>query len=200
MQELAEGLWRWTAPHPDWRQAAPGSSGDWAPDVGCGLHLTGDRATFFDPLLPEDVAGFWELADALVGAREVHVLTTVRWHARSREELITRYRASTSRARGALAPDVVPFRVPGAQEVIFWIPAVGALVPGDRLIGDGDGGLQVCPQSWIEDLPSQITVTDLRERLRPLLELPVQHVLVSHGEPVLGDGRVALRRALIGSD
>ena len=128
------------------------------------------------------------------------MLTTVRWHARSREELITRYRASTSRARGALAPDVVPFRVPGAQEVIFWIPAVGALVPGDRLIGDGDGGLQVCPQSWIEDLPSQITVTDLRERLRPLLELPVQHVLVSHGEPVLGDGRVALRRALIGSD
>jgi hypothetical protein len=32
--------------------------------------------------------------------------------------------------------------------------------------------------------------------MRPLLELPIERVLVSHGEPVLHDGRAALARAL----
>jgi hypothetical protein len=34
------------------------------------------------------------------------------------------------------------------------------------------------------------------ERLRPLLELPVERVLVTHGEPVLKDARAALEQAL----
>jgi hypothetical protein len=34
------------------------------------------------------------------------------------------------------------------------------------------------------------------ERIRPLLDLPIETVLVSHGEPVLGGGRKALARAL----
>jgi hypothetical protein len=32
--------------------------------------------------------------------------------------------------------------------------------------------------------------------MRPLLDLPIEMVLVSHGEPVLSDGRHALARAL----
>jgi hypothetical protein len=32
--------------------------------------------------------------------------------------------------------------------------------------------------------------------LRPLLDLPVEHVLVSHGAPVLGGGKAALERVL----
>jgi hypothetical protein len=36
----------------------------------------------------------------------------------------------------------------------------------------------------------------LRAALRPLLELPVESVLVSHGEPVLENGRDAIARAL----
>jgi hypothetical protein len=39
-------------------------------------------------------------------------------------------------------------------------------------------------------------VEGLKERLRPLLELPVELVLVSHGEPVLQDGHAALSKAL----
>ena len=35
-----------------------------------------------------------------------------------------------------------------------------------------------------------------RERLRPLLELPIERVVVSHGEPVLAGGRDALAEAL----
>ena len=36
----------------------------------------------------------------------------------------------------------------------------------------------------------------LARLMRPLLELPIERVLVSHGEPVLRDGRAALARAL----
>ena len=36
----------------------------------------------------------------------------------------------------------------------------------------------------------------LREALRPLLDLPVELVLASHGEPVLADGHAALAHPL----
>jgi hypothetical protein len=45
-------------------------------------------------------------------------------------------------------------------------------------------------------LGNGLTTAGLRELLRPLLELPVERVLVSHGEPVLRDGHAALRRLL----
>jgi hypothetical protein len=38
--------------------------------------------------------------------------------------------------------------------------------------------------------------SQLRKALRPLLDLPVEMVLVSHGEPVLSSGREAIVRAL----
>jgi hypothetical protein len=41
-----------------------------------------------------------------------------------------------------------------------------------------------------------MTVEELRDALRPLLDLPVELVLVSHGEPVLAQGRDALAEAL----
>jgi hypothetical protein len=37
---------------------------------------------------------------------------------------------------------------------------------------------------------------ELRAALAPLVELPVERVLVSHGEPVLENGHAALSRAL----
>ena len=81
-----------------------------------------------------------------------------------------------------------------AGETMFWLPRAQALVPGDRLPGDDRGGLRLCPDSWLRYLP--ITRDDLRDALRPLVDLPVELVLVSHGEPVLHDGRSALERAL----
>jgi hypothetical protein len=82
-------------------------------------------------------------------------------------------------------------------ETIFWLPQPGALVVGDRIVGTEDRrGLRLCPASWLRYLPSAITAQDLRGLLRPLLQLPVQLVLVSHGEPVLAGGHDALARAL----
>jgi hypothetical protein len=41
-----------------------------------------------------------------------------------------------------------------------------------------------------------MTLEELREELRSLLALPVERVLVSHGEPLLAGGGEALKRLL----
>jgi hypothetical protein len=81
---------------------------------------------------------------------------------------------------------------------MFWLAKPRALVAGDRLLGAPGGGLRICPESWLAYLSSGLTSAELRERLRPLLELPVERVLVSHGEPVLSGGRKALEALLAG--
>jgi hypothetical protein len=54
----------------------------------------------------------------------------------------------------------------------------------------------MCPSSWLRYLDG-FTQDDLRRELRArLLDLPIEMVLVSHGEPVLRDGRAAVERAL----
>jgi hypothetical protein len=197
MMQIAPGLWRWTAPHPDWKpNAAPGSGGDWEQHVGSVLFEGPDAAVFFDPLLPLDADAFWKWADERVAGRPVSVLTTIRWHRRSRSAFVERYEASVSRAKESLPSGVEAFAVRGAGETIFWLPEQRALIPGDRIIGAPDGGLRLCPDSWLRYLPVRITQTELRVLLRPLLELPVARVLVSHGEPVLSDGARVLAQAL----
>jgi len=121
------------------------------------------------------------------------VLTTLRWHGRSGAEVAARYGGD----RGDEPPpgmEALPF--PAAGETMYWIPAARALVPGDRIIGAAGGGLRLCPESWLHYLEPGLTLADLRVLLRPLLELPVEHVLVSHGEPVLHGGGEALASAL----
>ena len=54
----------------------------------------------------------------------------------------------------------------------------------------------MCPVSWLRYLPEKTTLADMRAQLEPLLALPVERVLVSHGEPVLSGGAHALARAL----
>jgi hypothetical protein len=68
-------------------------------------------------------------------------------------------------------------------------------VPGDRILGDRPPGLRLCPASCLRYLDG-FTQDDLRDALRPLLALPIELVLVSHGEPVVADGRAELERVL----
>ncbi|HTK23876.1 MAG TPA: MBL fold metallo-hydrolase [Gaiella sp.] len=204
---IADGLWRWSTYYGEWREA-----------VGS-VYVEGDDAVVLvDPLVPEerDEAGrFWRALDRDVkraGAR-VHVLVTVFWHVRSAAAVARRYRGRIHAAARARAPverraglrttvfrpgDRLPASIEAlpsgrATEVVFWLPAHAALVPGDVLLGDGAGGIRLCPESW---LPTGVGHADLREALAPLLELPVDRVLVSHGEPVLENGREAIARAL----
>ena len=199
LQEIRPGLLRWTARHPE-AEAEPEleSPADWPPDVGSVAYEASDAFVFVDPLVPSETEAFWRAMDSRVkrhGGRVV-VLTTISFHRRSRDQIVERYRASTSRARKSLPAGVQTVPIRRAGEVMVWLDDHRALVPGDRILGDGRGGLRLCPASWLRYLPSGMTLSGLRDALRPLLELPVEMVLVSHGEPVLVEGRAALARAL----
>jgi glyoxylase-like metal-dependent hydrolase (beta-lactamase superfamily II) len=191
VERIRDGLWRWTAPHPDWRPAA-----DWPEEVGCVYYESADAVVLIDPLVPAGEAErFWTALDRDVerAARPIVVLRTVHWHQRSIDEVVARYPDARFAAESDPMPAGVEARRMAKDEVIFWIPEHRALVPGDVLLGTDDGGVQLCPDSW---LPEGTTGQDLRDSLRPLLELPIELVLLSHGRPVLANGREALAKAL----
>jgi hypothetical protein len=194
MKEIAPGLHYWTAPHPSWEPGAErDSAGDWPEQVGSVLFEAPDAIVFIDPLVPD---ALWPALDERVGGRPVMVLTTIRWHGRSRDAVIERYNGANVRHDAPMPAGVEAIPVVGFGETIYWLPEPRALVPGDRLIGDGAGGARVCPAGWLGDMPENGGVEELRVALTPLLELPVEHLLLSHWEPVVGRGRAALAAAL----
>jgi hypothetical protein len=197
--ELRRGLYRWTARHPEAEvDPDPGSPADWGPDVGSVACAAWDALVLIDPLVPGDRPDLHRELDALVRShgQRVLILITLQFHRRSREELAARYDASTSRAKKALPDGVETIQIRGAGETMVWLPEHSALIPGDRLLGNDEGGVRLCPESWLRYLPSKMGQREVREALRPLLDLPVEMVLVSHGEPVLSGGREALVRAI----
>ena len=144
-----------------------------------------------------------------------HVLVTVYWHGRSTKGVdAKRIWASTRsaqplrnrgigvtdsfRAGDALPGGIRAFQTARAAEVVYWLPEQNALAVGDVLLGAGakprptDDPLRLCPQGWL----GKQTHDDLRGSLRPVLELPLDRVLVSHGRPVLHDGAAALAAVL----
>jgi hypothetical protein len=193
VRELARGLWYWTGRHPAWTPADGGPDG-WDQEVGCYFYEGPDAICLFDPLVPmEDRDRFFEALDRDVRRAElpVRILLTVDAHRRSAEELAERYDGS--------APPLPPERPPlpggvsiGAEatgELVFWLPEHRALVAGDVILGRAHG-LEV-PRTWLEDRYDETVAL-----LQPLLDLPVERVLVTHGEPVLEDGHEELERAL----
>src|SRR5439155_6961492 len=77
-EQIASGLWRWTAPHLEWEpNATPDSLADWKQHVGSVLYETSEHTVFFDPLLPPHPDEFWRWADQHVAARRTFVLTTI---------------------------------------------------------------------------------------------------------------------------
>jgi hypothetical protein len=205
VQEVETGLWRWTALHPDWT-----SDQDWGPEVGCVYAETADAVVLFDPLVPPgDEDRFWQALDRDVErvGQPVHALLTVHWHHRSANAVRERYGAEIWAHESVLHDEpreIEPTRtfafgetLPGGVvahdavcflEAVFWLPAYRALVFGD-IVSSPAGSLTLCPESWLGEGAGHV---ELRAALWPLLELPVRHVLVSHGEPVLGDGHTAL--------
>ena len=188
-REIAPGLRRWTSWHDHWEE-----------DVGSVAVDTPDGIVLIDPLDPPPDLG-----------RPAHVLVTVYWHAREAAGLKARTWAPSRSLRPLAnrgveaenAADGLPggiraFPTARAAEAVYWLPEHRALVVGDVLLGAGakpratDEALRLCPERWL----GKATHDDLRESLRPLLDLPVEHVLVSHGAPVLGGGKAALERVL----
>jgi len=191
--EIAPGLRRWTAFHDHWEE-----------DVGSLAVETSDGLVLIDPIdPPSEVAA----AD--------HVLITVYWHGRSTGTLGAKRVWASARSERPLksrgievtdpfrAGDALPggiraFQTARSAEVVYWLPDQRAVVVGDVLLGAGakprptSDPLRLCPERWL----GKATHDDLRRTLRPLLDLPVERVLVSHGEPILSGGKQALAAAL----
>jgi hypothetical protein len=186
VQEIATGLWRWTGLHPAWTPADGGPEG-WEQEVGCWFYEGPDAIVLFDPLVPmEDRDRFYEALDRDVerAGLPVRVLLTVDDHRRSASEIVERYGASVGDPAEGVerAAEVI-------GETVYRIVAYEALVVGDLIVGRAHG-LWV-PRPWLGDRYAEALAA-----LRPLLDLPVERVLVTHGEPVLTHGRDVLAAAL----
>jgi len=102
-------------------------------------------------------------------------------------------RENKGEARPYSAGDRLPLGVeafPGQKrnDAVLWIESHRAVVAGDTLADFGDGP-QINPR-W---LTPDVTREQVVEGLRPLLALPVEHLLETHGGPY---DRAALERAL----
>jgi hypothetical protein len=216
IERLAEGIWRWTSPHPEWRPA-----NEWVRDCACFALAVDGELVLVDPQAPPDDPGpLWAELDSLVereAPERLAVLTTIHYHVRSAAEVARRYRSDLPvsvhghASVGGLLGDGVPFEPiePGAElpggavaqaigkprrrEMPLWFPSKRALAVGDAGVG-GENGLRV----W-ETLDGK-SADWYRERfvptLEPLVELDPEHVLVTHGPPAIGHGRERLAEAL----
>lgn len=187
---IADGLWRWTAEHPNWE--------NW-PDherepreVGCVYHEAADATVLFDPLVPAgEEDGFLRHLDADVERRglPVVILLTADWHRRSATELAARYDA---RVGGEPPAGVEEIPIEGADErqVAYFIRPHAALVVAEIFSVDVHGELRV-GQSPALERPEELSAS-----LDRLMALPVERLLVSHGEPVLADAKLRMAEAL----
>jgi hypothetical protein len=193
LEEIAPGLRRWTAWHEHWEE-----------EVGSLALDTSDGLVLVDPIDPPK-----ELRNP------EHVLITVYWHGRTAAGTAARHVWASTRSarplrnRGIAVSDtfragdelpggIAAFQTARSAEVAYWLPGQRALAVGDVLLGAGakpratPEALRLCPERWL----GSKTHEDLRASLRPLLDLPVERVLVSHGEPVLERGAPALATVL----
>ena len=93
----------------------------------------------------------------------------------------------TARQVGAIAPDDYALQIDHEG---------GVLAFADGLNHYG-GALGFFPDSLLGDDPEGVKA-GLRARLQTMLELPFEHLLFAHGDPIVGQGKAALREFLRG--
>jgi hypothetical protein len=219
VRELAPGLWHWQARHPEWRESEPWDPNvsSYAIDDGERLlvfdpiapppelvELAAVRETLIvltSPWHERDMRTLVEQLDVPVHAPRPD----------SAQDLMDKYGVTAEQA-GDGSPDLVwlraeaadhwrPYTVDGPlpsgieafegrepNDMVLWVDRQHAVVAGDTLADFGDG-LEVSSR-WLRE---GVTRASRVERLRPLLEKPVEHVLATHGGPF---DPAALERAL----
>jgi glyoxylase-like metal-dependent hydrolase (beta-lactamase superfamily II) len=195
VREVRSGVWHWEARHPEWNERQW-----WGPLVSSYAIDDGERLLLFDPVAPP--AGIDELAEE----RETAIVLTCPWHRRDATTLAERYGATLyvpppdegdpSTVDGTVfrEGDRLPVGVEALagmepNDLVLWVESHRALVAGDTLQDRGNG-LQ-----FVGDLPNNVPagLGVTAETLQPLLALPVEIVLLTHGSPA---DRGALERAL----
>jgi len=195
MNEIAPGLWHWTAQHPQisWEVSS--------------YYLLFERV-LIDPMLPVEGLEWFEQN----GAPE-HVLLSNRHHDRDSWRLRDAFGCEVHCVRNGLYElegrgPVEPFdfgdELPGGvvvhevdsicpDETALHIPAYRALACADGVVsGSGEGELAFVPDFLMDD-PDQ-TKEGLRDSYRGLLELDFDALLLAHGTPIATGGKDALRR------
>jgi len=220
MDELAPGIHGWTAPHPEWRPRTEEVQSYALVDDEALLlvdpMLPGDDDGRRRPLIAE-------LDGLVASARRLELFVTIPYHTRSAETLYERYSRTlpttiwgdpgVKKRLTRLAPlEVIPQVAAGAATPIadgaavaytigrprrsehpIYVPALRAVAFGDAVVG-AEGGLRFWNQSsgtgadWYRDV--------FAPTVAPLAELDLEHVLVTHGPPVIGGGRRALEECL----
>jgi glyoxylase-like metal-dependent hydrolase (beta-lactamase superfamily II) len=219
VRELRPGLWHWEAPHPQWEATEPWSENvsSYAIDDGERLLLFDPLAVpseLVDLAAGRETAivltAPWHERDAqsLVERLGVPVYTplpdtaqdlmdmygvTAEQAGEGSPDLVWLLREKKGEARPYSSGDRLPF---GADvfaghkknDTVLWVESQRAVISGDTL-GDFGRGLEI-NESWLRP---GVTREEIAAGLRPLLELPVEHVLATHGGPT---DRAALKRAL----
>jgi hypothetical protein len=196
-RDVAPGLWIWRVEHPDWRPDL-----DWGPQVNSTCVTSAEEVALLDPIAPpEDAEEIWDRLDA---ASPTIVVVLKPDHVRDTDTFVRRYGARAfgpslfwrdNIPEAELEPIEPGSKLPGGfvalydgrgrAETPLWLPEQRALVFADALTAP-EGELLVWNTPWHEErtLPA----------LTALLDLPFEHVIVSHGEPV--HGRRDFERAL----
>jgi hypothetical protein len=208
VQELAGGLWRWTARHPGWHP------GDWGSEVGCYALVGPNSTVLIDPLAPAGDDEFWPRLDGIVSGDAV-VVITIPYHVRSAEAVCARYpgttvwghrnaakRLSDRSIFRELAPGAEPAGVrafaigrPRRSEMPVLVESHAALSFGDAVIGI-EAGLRVWSTDPVDERRRQWYADRFAPTVEPLLAEEFDRVLVTHGPPVTTGGRKALAEAL----
>jgi hypothetical protein len=190
MNELLPGLWQFDSAHPEWTEEDGGEEG-WGEVVAWWAVSTSRGLLLVDPLVFD-----WDELDRMVGEHGGcgGVVRTIHWHQRSVAEAADRYGVEVWSQSGELWDGIQACSVERADEIALWLPAQAALIFGDAMLRRESGQLRVCPDSWgqPEGGPARLRVV-----LGELASFPVEHVLVSHGPAVVGDGLESLRAALL---
>ena len=222
MRELRSGLWHWQAPHPGWRDTEPWDKNVSSYAIADeGRLLLFDPLDV--PAELEDLAAGRETAivltapwherdaESLVERLGAPVYTplpdsaqflmdtyglTAEQAGDGSPDVVWLLREGKGEARPYAAGDRLPFGAevfPGhkANDTVLWVESRRAVISGDTLVDFGQG-LEI-NERW---LPPGGTREEVAAGLRPLLDLPVEHVLATHGGPF---DRAALERALAAS-
>jgi hypothetical protein len=211
-ERLAPDLWRWTARHPEWHP------GEFGREVASFALRTGSDTILIDPLLPPDEKPVLALIERILGDR-LSILITIPYHVRSSEEIWRRFRrqadtsihghpACASRLDDTsglreiepgveLVAGITAHRIgkPRRHEMPLHIPSHRALAFGDALAAV-DGELVVWATARVDKKVERFHRERFNPSLEPLLDLDFDRVLVTHGEPIVTNGRAALRQAL----
>ena len=194
--DVAPGLWIWRLEYPDWRP-----EGGWPQVVTSTCVESGGEVAVLDALAPPDNATeIWERLDAKPPTMAVVLKPD---HVRDIDLFVRRYGAGaygpwlfwrSNIPETELEPIEPGSELPGGlkalddgrgrNETPLWLPEQKALVFADALTAP-EGKLRIWETPHIDRA---------RAALRELLELPFQHVIVAHGDPV--HDRRAYERAL----